>query len=158
MKPSSRSWLLGALGGVVAAVLVFSNFRAEKIIPALIPQEDPRELYRLAESQIAAFRRDDFPTAYTYAANGIRQKFPLSQFKEMVRQTYPHLTHAGRLNFGETQFAANVRASAMIYVSNGRESLPMIYAFVKEQGRWKIEGVQMLQGGAQVFPGGEPRT
>ena len=30
--------------------------------------ENPRELYHLAESQITAFRRNDFPAAYGFAA------------------------------------------------------------------------------------------
>lgn len=158
MSVGPRSWMLGAALGAAVGFLSIWNFRAEKILPALAPQENPRELYSLAESQIAAFRRNDFSTAYTYAASGIRQKFPLDQFREMVRSTYPHLTHSGRLNFGETQFAANVRASAMISVSNGSESVPMIYAFVKEEGKWKIEGVQMLRGSGEGLTGGEPRT
>ncbi|MEO7934559.1 MAG: DUF4864 domain-containing protein [Chthoniobacterales bacterium] len=153
-----RSWLSGAALGVAAGFLSIWILRSEKVIAVLVPPENPRELYSLAESQISAFRRNDFPTAYTYAASGIRQKFPLDQFSEMVRKTYPHLTRSGRLNFGQTQFAANVRASAMIYVSNGRESVPMIYTFVKEQGKWKIEGVQMLRTGQSDFTGGEPRT
>lgn len=119
--------------------------------------EDPRELYHLAESQITAFRSHDFPTAYGFAASGIRKKFPLEQFSEMVRKTYPHLIRAGRLNFGETQFVVP-HASAMIYVSNGARSVPMIYAFIKENGKWKIEGVQMLRIDGVNFSGGEPRT
>lgn len=156
---NSRSWLLGAALGLAAGFLSVWSFRAEKPLTVLVaPQENSRELYSLAETQIAAFRRNDFPAAYTLAASGIRQKFPLDQFKQMVCQTYPHLTHSGRLNFGEAQFAANIRASAMIYVGNGGAAVPMIYAFVKEQGKWKIEGVQMLRTTGENFTGGEPRT
>ncbi len=158
MKPGTRAWFCGALGGLAAGILVMHRFSASPAAAKAEPAGNPHELYQLAGNQIAAFRRDDFPSAYNYAARGIREKFPLPQFEEMVRQTYPHLTHSGRLNFGEAQFAATIRASAMIYVSNGQQSLPMIYAFVKENGQWKIEGVQMLQGGAKIFPGGEPRT
>ena len=157
MKYRPYSWFLGAMLGVIVGFLLVWNFRAEKI-PMLTEPENPRELYQLAENQIAAFRRNDFSTAYDFAASGIRLKFPLSQFKQMVCQTYPHLTRSGRLNFGQAQFAANIRASALIYVSNGRVSTPMIYAFIKENGQWKIEGVQMLRSEAQNFPGGEPRT
>ncbi len=158
MSPRPRSWLLGLSLGVVLGLTSMGMFRSREVMTMLVPSENPRDLYSLAEKQIAAFRRKDFPTAYTYAASGIRQKFPLDQFSEMVKKTYPHLTRSGRLNFGQVEFAANVRASAMIYVSNGVESVPMIYAFVKEQGKWKIEGVQMLRTGQQDFTGGEPRT
>jgi hypothetical protein len=153
-----RSWLIGVALGVVAGFLTIWILRSEKVISVLVPSQNPRELYSLAENQITAFRRNDFRTAYSYAASGIRQKFPLDQFSEMVRKTYPHLTHSGRLNFGQVEFAANVRASAMIYVSHGSESVPMIYTFVKEHGIWKIEGVQMLRTGQSDFTGGEPRT
>jgi uncharacterized protein with von Willebrand factor type A (vWA) domain len=155
IKASVLVGLLALVGGFVAG----RAYTGKKLLPIVAaPQGNSRELYQLAGDQIAAFRRNDFPTAYGFAASGIRQKFPLDQFSEMVRQTYPHLTRSGRLNFGQTQFAADLRASAMIYVSSGGESVPMIYAFVKEQGQWKIEGVQMLRMGSERFAAGEPRT
>ncbi len=145
-------WLLAVGLGVMGGFLGVSYNSKIKAVRA----ENPRELYHLTESQINAFRRNDFPAAYGFAASGIRQKFPLERFSEMVRKTYPHLIQSGRLNFGEAQFV-DPHASAMIYVSNGTRSVPMIYAFIKENGEWKIEGVQMLRSDSNDFSGGEPR-
>jgi hypothetical protein len=156
-RPSPGSWLLGAVFGIIAGAATMWHLHPVTTLAPVV-SENPRELYDLAEKQIEAFRNDDFPMAYSYAASGIREKFPLLQFKEMVCQTYPHLAHSERLNFGKAQYIAQTRASAMIYVSHGSASTPMIYAFVKENGAWKIEGVQMLRGNLQTAPVGEPRT
>lgn len=121
MTPHSRAWFLGALLAMVAGFSFLWTLQAKRVLAEGTLAGNPRDLYRLVESQVAAFRQNDFTLAYTFAASGIRQKFSEGQFSEMVRATYPQLTQAGRLNFGETRFAADVRASALIYVSQGRK-------------------------------------
>src|SRR4051794_25440074 len=47
------------------------------------------ELTRVIESQLTAFREDDYPQAYAYAASAIKAQVPLRAFERMVKSAYP---------------------------------------------------------------------
>lgn len=162
MKPGIRACILGLAGGIVVGTGVFSYFQKNPpSLPAVLAPEldqNPRELYQVVESQIDALRRMDYTTAYTFAATGIQEKFPQEQFREMIRSTYPQLTTQARVSFGETRFAANIKASALVFVERNGITSPMIYLFIKEKGAWKIEGVQLIQTGPQDILQTQPQT
>ncbi len=162
MTPRLRAWVLGLAGGLVVGAGVFRYLQNNSVVlPAtLLPivEPNPRDLYQIVELQIAALRRNDYTTAYTFAATGIRQKFPREQFREMIRSSYPQLIGDTRVSFGETRFAASVKASALVFLESNGRSASMIYLFVKENGHWKIEGVQVIKTGSQEGLPLEPQT
>ena len=64
-----------------------------------------QKLHAVIRGQLEAFRRNDFAAAYEFAAPGIREKFPVTAFAEMVKNSYPEIAaHA------EAQRAAKTAA------------------------------------------------
>ncbi len=98
-------------------------------------------LTNVIESQLAAFRVDDFARAYTFAAAPIQRQFQAADFETMVRRGYPSIADSESASFG-------------IALDNGREAVVLVsvrgsdhrtarynYLLVREKGVWKITGV-----------------
>ena len=70
--------------------------------PALtLSQAEVRtELIQVVESQLSAFRKDDYPAAYQYAAAELRDQMPLPAFERMVRQDYALIAHSSSAGYG----------------------------------------------------------
>lgn len=49
----------------------------------------------VVQSQLDAFRNNDFKTAYGFAHSGIRRQFGEAQFEEMVRGGFPSMLLPG---------------------------------------------------------------
>ena len=84
--------------------LSYSESSAERQSPAigLKPTEDPmrKELTQIIKSQLAAFRDDDYVTAYTFAATGIKAQYPLAEFERMVKTGYAEIAQFKSAEFG----------------------------------------------------------
>lgn len=108
----------------------------------------PRELYSVVNDQLAAFRAEDFPGAYRYAASAVQQKFTLQQFEAMIRHDYAQMAYARRVEFGAIDVhgsAAFVQVYLFAADGSGRSFL---YSLAAEGGAWKIDGAQEVR----VFP------
>ena len=63
---------------------------------------DPRaEMTRTVLDQLAAFRRDDWATAYTYASSTIQARFGLEAFRQMVTSGYAPIARSARATRSE---------------------------------------------------------
>ena len=54
------------------------------------------EMTRTVLDQLAAFRRDDWATAYTYASSTIQARFGLEAFRQMVTSGYAPIARSAR--------------------------------------------------------------
>jgi hypothetical protein len=123
----------------------FSESRAERQTPSipLKPTEEPmrKELTQIIKSQLTAFRDNDYVTAYTFSAAGIREKFPLAAFERMVKTGYAAIAQFKSAEFG---VVLDNGEEAIVNVEIEGESNRIVhyqYFLRKENGSWKIAGV-----------------
>lgn len=106
----------------------------------------PRELFTVVNQQLAAFRSADFQSAYRHAAAGVQQKFTVRQFAEMVRQNYPEMTRAYRVEFGMARVQGASAVVQVFFLAANGSVRSFIYHLTSESNSWKIDRVQELKG------------
>jgi hypothetical protein len=101
-------------------------------------------------AQIEAFLADDFATAFTYAAPGIKRLFGTPEnFGRMVRQGYPMVWRPAEVRYGpaETRGAAVLQ---QVYITDASGRIYTLeYTMVPVGDSWQIAGVSILEA-AQV--------
>ncbi|MDB6123293.1 MAG: hypothetical protein JWQ71_2286 [Pedosphaera sp.] len=103
------------------------------------------ELIKVVESQLIAFRKDDYPKAYTFAGSNLRAQLPLPAFERMVKTGYPRIARSQAAQFG-------------VILDNGKEAVVNIgildgsgkifhyqYFLKRERTGWKINGVSQVR-------------
>jgi len=103
------------------------------------------ELKGVVKSQLTAFRDDDYVTAYTFAATGIKTQFPLAAFERMVKTGYPVIAKFKSAEFGVVRDNGE---EAVVNVEVEGESSHVVhyqYLLRKENGAWKINGVREVK-------------
>jgi hypothetical protein len=104
---------------------------------------DPRaEMTRTVLDQLAAFRRDDWAAAYTFAASSIQVRFGLEAFRQMVTSGYAEIAHSLRATVSHVEMIDTDHGLVQVRVdgANG-QTVDALYELVDEQGSWRIEGV-----------------
>jgi hypothetical protein len=94
-----------------------------------------------------AFNEDDYPTAYTFAADSIRQRFSQENFEKMVRVGYPQIAKSSRASFGKITFGKDKRSALAIVNVTGKDHITVVaqYQMILEEKGWKITGVAILE-------------
>lgn len=100
-----------------------------------------KDVIAVIESQLAAFRSNDWQTAYTLAAAPLRQQYSASAFEKMVREGYPVIANSTTAQFGVA--TDNGREAMILVFVQGRNGWAANYQYflIREDGRWKISGV-----------------
>jgi hypothetical protein len=125
---------------IVLAALVSFAAMAEDLAPG-----DARAVRAVIEAQLDAFRRDDAPRAFAYAAAGIREAFGTAQsFIEMVRRSYPVVYRPKSVQFDapildEGEVVQPVRMTD----AEGRAWLAVYPMQRQPDGGWRINGCQL---------------
>ena len=119
---------------------------------------DPRaEMTRTVLDQLAAFRRDDWATAYAYASSAIQARFGLGAFRQMVTSGYAPIARSARAAVSKVDVVGAGRGLVEVRVegANG-ETVDALYELVDEQGSWRINGVltRPVDGPTAALPGG----
>jgi len=93
-------------------------------------------------AQLDAFRRDDYPAAYTLASEAIRRIFDRAAFERMVKTGYPEIARSRSAAVEHAAVASNGHAYLIIKIrgANGNH-IEAIYDLVWETDGWKITGV-----------------
>ncbi|MBI3417408.1 MAG: DUF4864 domain-containing protein [Verrucomicrobia bacterium] len=99
------------------------------------------ELAVVVTSQLEAFRQNDYPKAYTFAATGIREKFDREAFEKMVKEQYPAIANSKSAKFGATADNGNEAMLTVNIRGVGKQTGQFRYLFVREKSKWKISGV-----------------
>ncbi len=104
-----------------------------------------QELTAVIDAQLAAFRANDYPKAYTFAAEAIQGMFSTNRFEEMVKTTYPVIAGSAKAEYG---LAFDTGEEAVINVTvesaDGKRAQYQ-YLLKKEDGAWKINGVSEMK-------------
>ena len=134
------------LGVLLAFALVFTANVARPTEPTPSTEAMKKELAKVIEAQLAAFRAEDYTRAYTFAAAGIKDMVNAVEFERMVKAGYPVIAHSASAEYGLTldsgeEAVVNVR---VISAADG-QAVDYLYTLGKEEGGWKITGVSELR-------------
>lgn len=113
-----------------------------------ISATDRAEFQRIITAQITAFRADDGPAAYDFAAPVVRKIFTSPEiFMTMVKQGYPQVYRPQSFNFTEALTDPFGRpAQKMTVVGPDGKSYIALYSMEKQpDGTWRIAGCTMLE-------------
>lgn len=102
-------------------------------------------------AQIEAFKADDFAQAFTFASPNIQGIFRTpDNFGNMVRNGYPMVWRPAEIRYLELREIAGVLwKKVMITDTKGAVHI-LDYQMIKLENGWKINGVQMVQQGAET--------
>ena len=126
----------------LALVLMLATATAADA-PKLKPSLDAvkKEITSVVESQLAAFRTNDFKTAYTFAASGIKEQFPLAAFEGMVKNGYPVIAQSQSATFGVTLDDGEQAVVNVVIKGKSGKLGRFQYILIREGKQWKITGV-----------------
>lgn len=106
----------------------------------------------IIRAQEEAFNRDDAAAAYSYAAPGIRERFPLADvFLGMVRNSYAPVYRHKSFEFGEAR-ASEGKIAQQVHIVDS-EGLPWeaLYTLeLQDDGSLKISGCVLIKTGQGV--------
>jgi hypothetical protein len=99
------------------------------------------ELRQVIEAQLAAFRQDDYPEAYKYAATSIKAQFPLPAFERMVKQGFPSIAQSTSAQFGVVVDNGKQAVVNVAVVGASGRTRHYQYLMQREGAGWRIFGV-----------------
>jgi hypothetical protein len=110
--------------------------------PVTLSDEAVRnELIQVIQGQLAAFRKNDYPKAYNYAATAIRNQLPLPSFERMVRTGFPVIARSSSAEFGVILDNGRDATVNVGIVGEGGRVIHYRYFLHQELEGWKITGV-----------------
>jgi hypothetical protein len=112
-------------------------------VAALAQPGDPgRAMAQAVLDQLAAFRRDDWATAYAFASSAIQARFGPEAFRAMVTRGYAPIARSTSATVGRVETLDGRRGLVEVRVEgeNG-ETIDAFYELVEEQGAWRVNGV-----------------
>jgi len=109
------------------------------------PEPRAKELTKVVDAQLVAFRDGDYSKAYGYAASSLTAQMSLRTFRRMVERGYPVIAHSKSAAFG---LVFDNGEAAMVNVSIMDDSGQMHhyqYLLEREPSGWKIRGVTEVE-------------
>lgn len=92
--------------------------------------------------QLAAFRAGDYRTAYAFASQGIRARFDLEAFEQMVKAGYPQIARSTQAWILEARPDPDGALRVLLRI-RGEDGtfIRALYEMVREKSGWRINGV-----------------
>lgn len=135
------------LGWALAAGLLFGF--ATPWHPARaadVDQATQAAMQSIITQQIDALGRDDAATAQSFAAPGIRTKFPDPQgFSDMVHNAYAPLIRPRSTHFDAAGVTAVGPLQNVTIVDSKGQVWTAVYTFEQVEGQWRINGCMLLR-------------
>lgn len=128
--------------------IVLWGFMSVASLADSISAADKAEFQRIITAQITAFRADDGPAAYGFAAPVVKNIFPTPEiFMAMVKQGYPQVYRPQSFDFTETLIDPKGRhAQKMTVIGPDGKTYVALYSMEKQaDGTWRISGCTMLE-------------
>ncbi len=118
------------------------------LAPVKAESADQQAFQTVISGQLEAFKKDDYQTAYSFAAPIVKGIFPnVDTFMEMVKRGYGPIYKNSKYVFTElkTDTLGRPAQHVIITASDGKR-YEAVYAMQQQpDGSWKIAGVQMLE-------------
>jgi len=122
---------------------VARSLGADDLKPSDMPIKDA--LHTVIDSQLAAFRRDDYAAAYVFADRAIKSQVSLEGFEKMVKAGYPAIAHSTSVKFG-LAFDNGDDAVINVRVFSAKvEPVDYQYTLRRDGENWRITGVTLLK-------------
>jgi hypothetical protein len=111
--------------------------------------DEPAEAIRgVISDQIAAFRADDFATAFTYASPTIKRLFGTSErFGEMVRSGYPMVWRPADVRFAGLRDRGGRTVQGVVVIDQAGAPHLLEYDMIETEAGWQIDGVRVRRAG-----------
>jgi len=108
---------------------------------------DARAVRTVIEAQLEAFRRDDAPRAFSYAAPGIRDSFGTPEkFMAMVREQYAVVFRPRSVSFEEPLLVGDDLVQPVRMTDGYGHAWMAIYPMAKQpDGSWRINGCHLAR-------------
>lgn len=106
---------------------------------------NPVDLYEAVNSQLNAFRAEDFPRAYQQASSGFQQRVNVGQFAELIRADFPGIVRAQRVEFGAFECLGRRATLQVFFIDREGAVFPCIYSLVSEGDAWKIDSARIMK-------------
>jgi hypothetical protein len=124
------------------------------------PADQGAAMVRTVLDQLAAFRRDDWSSAYAFASAGIQKQFGPEAFRAMVTQGYAPIARSRTATLGRIEVLDGQHGLVEVRVEgeNG-ETIDALYELIEEQGAWRVNGVltrPVERGTPASIPAGRP--
>ena len=113
-----------------------------------ISAAEQAEFQRIISAQISAFRADDGPAAYGFAAPIIRNIFTTPEtFIAMVKKGYPQVYRPQSFKFTEAVLDPAGRPSQKMLVvgPDGKSYMALYFMEKQPDGTWQIAGCTLLE-------------
>jgi hypothetical protein len=104
-----------------------------------------RELSGVIGSQLSAFRKNDFPGAYKFAAENIRSQMNTSGFEHMVKTGYSAIAHSRDAAFGVILDNGDEAVVDVAVKDDTGRAAHFRYVLLHESAGWKIGGVSRVR-------------
>ena len=131
-----RLWpLLLPLGLALAA----TGWAADLKLSGRPVRDDVRQV---VETQLAAFRQDDYAAAFALAARGIRERISLRVYEAMLKRGYPALAQHRRADLGlpRDDGLGHAEVAVTVFDAAGHRA-GFRYRLMLEEGVWRVSGV-----------------
>ena len=104
------------------------------------------DIQTVIQSQLDAFLADDFVTAFTFAAPGIKSMFGTpDNFGAMVRQGYPMVWRPAEVSYlGQETRGGRIVQRVLITDTDGAVHT-LEYFMIQTENGWQISGVDILR-------------
>ena len=128
--------------------LFFSLMSLNPVLADDLAPPDRLAVQQVISGQLEAFKVDNGPLAYSYAAPLVTKVFPtVDIFMTMVKRGYQAVYTNSQYKFGEIVTDTLGRPAQHVTITAGDgKRYEAIYAMEKQlDGNWKIAGVQMVE-------------
>jgi len=117
-------------------------------LQAQVPSSDASAIRAVIEAQLDAFKADDAPRAFSYAAPGIQALFGTpAKFLAMVQNEYPVVYRPASVAFLSAQ-EIDGQVSQVVQMTDTAGALWMaVYTLERQKdGAWRISGCALFHG------------
>lgn len=151
LSSSLRTRALHFVLGCLLALVPIAPWvaRAEDHPPPSLSPEERVAIRKVVESQLAAFRRDDGRTAFSFAAPEIQSRFKTPEnFMRMVRQGYRVLYRPLQIHFQPALKKQGRIVQPLLATAEDGRTVMALYLMQRQPGgEWRIAGVALAPTG-----------
>ena len=128
------------------AWLLFAGLASAQGLPPGVSTGDRGAIQEVIRRQLDAFKRDDAPGAYAFAAPNIKQMFPTADyFLEMVRRGYPPVYRPRDAEFSELAQRDGELVQEVELIGPDGKPVLALYTMVRgPDGAWVIAGCSLI--------------
>lgn len=129
---------------VIVGLSVAGGAAAQTKTPA--SSRDAKEIRRVIETQLDAFRRDDAKTAFQQAAPSIQRRYATPEFfLSIVKRHYTPVYRAKTATFGRLAMWRGSLTQEVAILGQDGQRYTALYPMQKQpNGRWRIAGCMIL--------------